>query len=368
MKTNMDYWEFVLKNSDVSKVEKTETTGREKSKLFPTDIGMVVTDFLVENFEQILNYNFTATVEDEFDNIASGSMKWKEMLDKFYKSFHPTVENTLENTERNTGERILGEHATSGKQVSVRIGRYGPMVQLGTAEDEDLQYASLPKGLMLETVSLEEAVKVLETSNEGRYIGEDPKTGKQITARIGRYGPFAQLGEAEGDEKPVYASLKKGQSVDTLTLEEALDLFKLPRALGEYEGKKVSAAVGRFGPYLSHNSTFTSLKKTDDPLEITLERAIELILEKRQKDIERTIKLFDEDSTIKVVYDRWKNPSVYHKRKYHRISKNQNPSELTLEQCYEIAGAKMPSKTKKKAPAKKTPAKKTAASKTKGKK
>lgn len=358
------YKEYQLKNSTVKSIEKTETTGREKAKLFPTDIGMVVTDFLVDNFEKILDYNFTATVEDEFDNIAAGSMQWKEMLDKFYKSFHPTVENTLENTERNTGERILGEHPTNGKQVSVRIGRYGPMVQLGTGEDEDLQYASLPKGYMLETVSLEDALRVLETSLDGRYIGEDPQTGKSITARIGRYGPFAQLGDGEGVEKPIYASLKKDQSVETLTLEEAIDLFKLPRNLGEFEGKKVNAAVGRFGPYIAHNSTFTSLKKTDDPLEITLERAIELILEKREKDKEKTIKLFSEDPAIKVVYDRWKNPSVYYKRKYFRISKTHDPSSLTLEQCYDIAGVKAPVKAKKGASEKKTPNKDASSKKT----
>jgi len=356
------YLQFVLENGQLKKEEKVEIAGREKSKLFPTDIGMVVTDFLVEHFKNILDYNFTAKVEDEFDSIAGGEVKWVDMLDVFYKSFHPIVENTIENTERNTGERVLGMHPQQQKQVSVRIGRYGPMVQLGTSDDSEMKYAALPKGYMLETVTLEEAVQLLETSNEGRYIGVDPETGKTITVRIGRYGPFAQLGDSEADEKPQYASLKKGQTVDSLTLEEALDLFKLPRSIGEFEDKKVTVAVGRFGPYISHNSTFTSLKKTDDPMTIDLDRAIELILEKRQKDKERTIKLFEEDKTIKVVYDRWKNPTVFHKRKYHKVPKGKDPASLSLEECYDIAGAKPPkaksSKKTDKKPTKKTAKKK----------
>ena len=220
-----------LKNGKISDQTKTENTGAEKAKLFPTDIGMVVNDFLIEYFPEILNYNFTADVEKEFDHIADGEIKWTDSIDKFYKNFHPLVEDTMQNSERQVGERILGTDPKSGRQLSVKIGRYGPIAQIGTAEDE---------------------------------------------------------------EKPVFASLLKDQSIESITFEEALKLFELPRIVGEYEGEAMQVAIGRFGPYIRHKGKFYSLPKTDDPLSVTNARAIEIIEEKREIERNRLIHSFRE--------------------------------------------------------------------------
>ena len=338
---NRKYIQLTIEQNTIVESEKTEVFGAEKGKLFPTDIGMVVNDFLVKHFSQILDFNFTANVEKNFDEIASGKEDWTKMLGKFYTSFHQIVEQTAETSEKNSGERILGLDPNTGNEISVRIGRFGPMIQVKNLQkpDEKPQYGSIPKGILLETLTLENALKILDISNEGKVLGTDPNTGKEISIRNGRFGPFAQLGSNTDPEKPQYASLAKGQTVDTVTLTQALELFKLPRAIGDYEGKKVTVGVGRFGPYISHNAVFTPLKKTDDPYTVTLDRAIELIEEKKIKDIEKTIKVFDEDKNIKVVLDRWKKPTVYFKKKYFKIPKGKKPEELTLAECLEIAGA-----------------------------
>ncbi len=216
-----DFRSLELKNGAISKVTKTEITGTEKSKLFPTDIGEVVNDFLVEHFKGIVDFNFTASVEKEFDEIAQGLKNWTEMLHSFYSPFHKEVENTLENAERASGERLLGLDPTSGKNVYTKVGRFGPLVQIGEMDDE---------------------------------------------------------------EKPKYASLLKNQSVATITLEEALDLFKLPLELGQFEGKDVSIGIGRFGPYVKWADTFISIGKSEDPFAVNMERAIEIIQEKQLAD------------------------------------------------------------------------------------
>ena len=219
---------LTLKDNQIKDESHNEVTGAEKSKLFPTDTGTVVNDFLTEYFPDILDYNFTASVEKEFDEIAEGEVKWTSIMKTFYDQFHPAVEKTLSiKTEHKVGERMLGEEPGTGKPVSVKIGRFGPVVQIGAADDE---------------------------------------------------------------EKPRFAQMKKGQSMETITLEEALELFKLPRTLGEYEGKTVSVGVGRFGPYIQHNKVYVSLPKTLDPMKVTLEEAEQLILEKRAKEAERSLK------------------------------------------------------------------------------
>ena len=293
-----------LVNNKISATLKVENFGAEKSKLFPTDIGMVVNDFLVKYFDQILDYNFTANVEKQFDEIAEGKSNWQHMISSFYSPFHETVEKTIETSERGDGERVLGIDPETGKQIPVRIGTFGPMVQLCLSEDDvKPTFVSLSKGQLLETITLEDALHALKQGNDGRFIGVDPKTGKNLYAKFGRFGPFVQLGESTDDDKR-YASLLKGQSVDTINLEQAIDLLQLPRELGEFEGKKVSVNIGRFGPYIAHNSTFTSLKKTDpDVFEITLEQAITSIHAKREKDTKKTIKIFSENTKKKVVYD-----------------------------------------------------------------
>ena len=258
-----------------------------KAKLFPTDTGIVVNDFLTEYFPNILDYNFTASVEKEFDEIAEGEAQWTSIMKTFYDKFHPSVENTLAiKTEHKVGERILGEDPVSGKPVSVKIGRFGPVAQIGTADDE---------------------------------------------------------------EKPRFAQMKKGQSMETITLEEALELFKLPRTLGEYEGKTVSVGVGRFGPYVLHNKVYVSLPKAADPMTITLEEAEQLILEKRQKEMERHLKKFEEEPELEILNGRY-GPYITYKGSNYKIPKDIVPQDLTLKSCLElikVQNEKEPSTTKK---------------------
>ncbi|WP_319500154.1 type I DNA topoisomerase [uncultured Draconibacterium sp.] len=266
---------LTLKDGKIEEEEKTEITGAEKNKLFPTDIGIVVNDFLMDNFDEIMDYNFTANVEKEFDDIADGKMVWNKMIDKFYQPFHGKVEHALENAERSKGERILGV---------------------------------------------------------------DPKTGKEVSVKIGRFGPLAQLGEVsqeEGAEKPQFSSLRTGQHIETITLEEALELFKLPRELGEYEGKKVTVAIGRFGPYVRHDNKFVSLGKEDDPYSVQLDRAIELIEAKREKDRNAVVKIFEEDAELQVLNGRW-GPYIKHGKKNYKIPKTTKAEELTFEDCMKI--------------------------------
>jgi len=262
-----------LKSNKISDVTKTEIAGNDKSKLFPTNIGVVVNDFLTEYFPDILDFNFTANVEKEFDNIADGEVEWTVTIDQFYKSFHPVVEATSAvKTERKVGERIIGTDPKSGRQVAVKISRFGPVVQIGTAEEE---------------------------------------------------------------EKPLFASLNKKFSMETITLEEALKHFELPRTLGDFEEKTVTVASGRFGPYVKHNNAFVSLPKGGDPMTISLEEAIVLIEEKRKKENEKLIKKFDEDADIEVLNGRY-GPYIAYKKKNFKIPKDKTPVELTFEECKEI--------------------------------
>jgi DNA topoisomerase-1 len=273
--TERDYRLLTLKGSDLKREVKQEITGREKNKLFPTDIGMVVNDFLINHFESILDYQFTADVEKQFDEIAEGQKKWNKMIEEFYSPFHQSVETTLENAERASGERILGE---------------------------------------------------------------EPETGKVVLVRIGRFGPMAQIGSSEEEEKPRFASLLKHQSIETITLEEALDLFKLPRKLGEYKGYEISVAIGRFGPYVRHNGLFASIRKQDgdDPFTIDRERAIELIEAKIKADKEKFIKTFSENEEVQILKGRW-GPYIKIGKKNYKIPKDKDPLQLTLEECIAIS-------------------------------
>lgn len=347
--------QITLQKKKITTNQKEETFGIEKGKLFPTDIGIVVTDFLIDNFNNIVDYNFTANVEKEFDDIAQGQIVWHEMISKFYHNFHARVEDTIEHAERNAGERVLGVDKETGKQVTVRIGKYGPLVQLGEkTETEKPKFASLNKDQHLETITLDEALELLNSSATGRLIGKDPTTGKNLYARFARYGAVIQLGENDDKEKPKYASLLKGMTIDNITLEQAVELFKLPRDVGKFEDKKIVAAIGRFGPYVRHDSKFVSLKKDDDPLKITEERAIQLIKEKREKDKARIIKEFPENKDISIIYDRWKRPCIFYNKKYTNISKIKEPEKLSLEDCLKLVENTGTKKTKTKSKAKKS--------------
>ncbi len=268
-----DYDNLLLKNNKIEEQRKSENTGVEKNKLFPTDIGMVVNSFLLEYFKEIMDYNFTASVEKEFDEVAQGLKQWKKVIHDFYYPFHDKVENTLQTSEKFSGERKLGK---------------------------------------------------------------DPKTGKDIIARIGRFGPMVQIGHVDDEEKPRFAGLRKDQSLETITLEEALDLFKLPREVGVYEDKEIVAAVGRFGPYLRHDGKFYSLRGDDDPLTVEQERAIEVIEEKRKKDREKVIKEFKENESVKILKGRW-GPYLVAEGKNHKLPKDKSPEEFTFDECMKIA-------------------------------
>jgi DNA topoisomerase-1 len=278
-----EYVSITLKGGQIKEETKKENYGYEKAKLFPTDIGMVVTDFLMKHFD-----NFTASVEKQFDEIAEGIYQWQKMISSFYEPFHGMIEKTMQVSEKANGERVLGVDEESGKTVSVKIGRFGPLVQLGETTD------------------------------------------------------------GENGEKPKFASLRPGQHIETITMTEALDLFKLPREVGQYEGKKVTVAIGRFGPYISHNSKFVSLGKADDPFSVSLDRAIELIEAKREKDRNAEVKAFENDPDLKILNGRW-GPYISYKKNNYKIPKGVEPVNLSYDECMAIIEkAGEPKKQKKK--------------------
>ena len=350
------YISLTLKNGKISRQTKKESTGAEKNKLFCTDIAMVVNDFLSKHFTDIMDYNFTATVEKYFDDIASGDLEWTKMLKDFYTPFHQTTKNSIEEGERSSGERVLGNDPATGKVVLVRIGRFGPIVQLGendNSEDAKPVFASLRKDQHIESITLDEALALLDNETGGKLLGTDPASGKNVYARVGRFGPMVQLGDNEGDEKPRYATIVKPVTIDNITLQQALKLLELPRTVGEYEGKVMKVSVGRFGPYIAHDGKFISLKKTDDPMTVTYERCIELIKEKAEKDSKNLIREFSDN--LRIVRDRWGHPTVWYKRKYYKIAAQTDPTTLTEADCLKIAGVDV---EKEAAKAKKTTVKK----------
>ncbi len=283
-----EYTMLTLKNGKISSRTKSENTGAEKGKLIPTDIGMVVNDFLTKYFPDILDYNFTARVEERFDDIAEGKLPWTEEIKSFYAMFHPVVEDTMNmRLEHKVGERLLGT---------------------------------------------------------------DPKSSKPVSVKIGRFGPLVQIGGGEGDEeKPQFSSLQKGQSVSTITLEEALKLFEFPRYLGDFEEKDVTVAVGRFGPYVKHDGKFASIPKEIAPTEITLDQAIELIKDKRDSEAKKNIKSFDEEPDLTILNGRY-GPYIVYKKSNYKIPKTvSDPAALSLEECMELIKAQdaAPKKTRR---------------------
>jgi len=272
------------KKKEIDHESKTEITGADKGKLFPADIAMLVTDFLNQHFPQIMDYQFTAHVEDELDEIAEGKMSYHEMLEEFYHPFHEKVEHTIEKSERVSGERILGV---------------------------------------------------------------DPKTKKTVSVRMARFGPVAQLTDPDDAEaKPEYAGLRRDQKLELITLEEALELFKLPRVVGTFEDKEIVAAIGRFGPYLRHDGKFYSLKKEYDPHTVSEEDAIIVIEAKRVADAEKFIKVFDEDPAYQILNGRW-GPYLKAGKKNVKLPKDREPSSFTFEECVELANNAVETKGKK---------------------
>ena len=285
-----NYTVLTLKDGAVKRAVKSEVYGADKGKLLPTDVGIVVNDFLVDQFPNIVDYNFTARVEEEFDTIAEGKTAWSGAIGDFYQRFHPEVERaTHERPAQRVGQRILGVQPSTGLQVSVSIGRYGPMAQLGTAEDA---------------------------------------------------------------EKPRFASLQKGQSLETITLEEALSLFDLPKNIGEYEGEVMTVAVGRFGPYVRHAGKFYSLPKDTDPLSCTAEQAIEIIREKRESEEKSLLKSFAEDADLSIRTGRF-GPYLKYKTDNYKLPKDVDPTSMSYDDCMKLI-AETPTKTARKGTARKS--------------
>lgn len=283
---------ITLAKDRITEQSKTEITGAEKNKLFPTDIGIVVNNFLLEYFHEIMDYNFTASVEKEFDEIAQGQKIWNKVIEKFYHSFHDRVEQTLKTSEKHSGERLLGV---------------------------------------------------------------DPKSGRNVYVKIGRFGPMAQIGEPDETDKPLFAGLRKDQSLESINLEEALELFRLPREVGMFEDKEIVAAIGRFGPYLRHDGQFYSIPKSEDPLTVDTPAAIQIIEDKRQKDKERVIKEFESDGDIMILKGRW-GAYIAASGKNYKIPKGTDPASLDLEACRKIISegtSAKKSRTNKKSPARK---------------
>ena len=283
--TERNYTIDTLKGLQIKTTERTEVTGSDKGKLLPTDIGIVVNDFLMEHFKEIMDYNFTAKVELDFDKIASGEEHWKDMVKQFYDGFEPIVEKTINaRDEHKAGERQLGTDPKSGRPVFVKIGRFGPVVQIGSADDA---------------------------------------------------------------EKPLFAQIPSDKSIETITLEETLELFKLPRTVGEFEGSPVVIGNGRFGPYILHDKKYTSLPKDTDPMAITLDESIALIREKREQDQKRHLKVFTEDLDLEVINGRY-GPYIAYKGKNYRLPKalHQKAAELTYQECMDIVNTPIPTKKK----------------------
>ena len=266
---------YSLKGKLITEKERKEVVGGEKGKLLPTDVGIVVNDYLMKNFPNILDYNFTAKVEQDFDKIAEGDEAWTKMLKSFDKGFEPTVDKAMNTrTEHKVGERVLGTDPKSGRPVSVKIGRFGPVVQIGSAEDR---------------------------------------------------------------EKPLFAQLPKNKSMEALTLDEAMELFKLPREVGEYEGKPVTIGAGRFGPYVLHEKKYTSLPKGADPMSFTLEECIQLIEDRRKEDADKHLRVFVEDDKLEVINGRY-GPYLVYDGKNYRLPKSmhERAKELSYDECMEI--------------------------------
>lgn len=351
-----NYTQLTLQNSKVGEKVLKENTGSDKGKLVPTDIGTIVTDFLVKNFGNILDYNFTAKVEQDFDEIAEGNIDWAKMMQDFYNQFHPTVKEVEANAERESGERILGKDA-DGRQVSVRLGKFGPMAQIGEADDEDKKFASLMADQNIGNITLEEALNLfLLPKSLGEYKGEE------VEVNNGRYGPYVRHGS-------VFISLPRGEDPLSVSKERAQELID-EKALADapiavYKGEGVQKGVGRFGPFIKWNGLFVNVSKKYNFDNLSQADVEELIEDKLQKNIDKVLHNW-EDEGIVVEKARWGRSVILKGKIKIELSKDVDATKLTLAQVQEMIEAKAPAKkaavkkttTTKKAPAKKTAAKK----------
>ena len=328
-----------LVDGQIKEENLTEKFGSDKGKLIPTDIGMIVTDFLINHFKNIMDYNFTARVEQDFDRIAEGKKEWTEMMKNFYNDFHPVVEDVQKNATRESGKRVLGTHPESGKEISVRLGKFGPMVQIGTVEDEEKpKFASLPPDLQIESVDLDQALLLFELPRE---IGEIQ--GELVVANNGRYGPYIKFGKK-------FISIPTGKSPTSISLDEARVLIeekqKADAPIHTYENMDVQKGKGRFGPFIKWNNMFINVGKAYDWDNLTKEDIEELIEDKKRKEKEKIIHNWEEEG-IKIEKGRWGKFYLVKSKKRILLDKNLDVQTLDLDKAKEIYQANTSKKTKK---------------------
>jgi DNA topoisomerase-1 len=335
------YNQLTLKGNNIKSVVLTENAGSDKGKLVPTDIGIIVNDFLVKNFSTILDYNFTAKVEQDFDEIAEGNEDWTKMMRDFYNHFHPVVKNVEENADRESGERILGKDPKTGKPVSVRLGKFGPMAQIGDIDDDNKQFASLGTDQNIGTITLEEALNLfLLPKNLGTYKGEE------VEVNNGRFGPYVRFGKT-------FISLPKGEDPLDVSMERAQELIdeknQADAPIGTYDGLPIQKGVGRFGPFIKWNGMFINVSKKYNFDKLSQSDLNELIEEKQQKEIDKVIHDWKAEG-IRVEKARWGRSIIFKGKLKIELNKDVDAEQLTLAQVQELI--------EKKAPAKKAPAKK----------
>ena len=340
--TERKYQQLILESNKIQEKNLTENVGSDKGKMVPTDIGMIVTDFLVTNFANILDYNFTAQVEEDFDEIASGDEDWKKMMKNFYKDFHPNVVDVEENADRASGERILGKDPKSGKQVSVRLGRFGPMVQVGTVDDEEKPtFASLLPEQSLNTISFEEAMELFKLPRKlGVYEGEE------VLANVGRFGPYVKFGEK-------FISMDKGESAFEIEMDRAIELIvakqKADAPIATYEEKEVTKGTGRFGPFIKWNGMFINVNKKYDYDNLSNDDIIELIETKKQKEIDKVVQNWEEEG-IRIEKARWGRHNVLKGKIKVELAKTVDVTKMSLEEAQKLIEKKTPKKKAKAKP------------------
>ncbi|MDT0606783.1 type I DNA topoisomerase [Croceitalea rosinachiae] len=339
------YKQLILEGGQVSEKGLTEIIGSDKGKMVPTDIGMIVNDFLVSHFTNILDYNFTAKVEEDFDEIAAGEEDWQKVMQSFYKDFHPTVLDVEENADRASGERVLGTDPKTGRQVAARLGRFGPMVQIGTVEEEEKPlFASLLPEQSITTITFEEAMELFQLPRKlGVYEGEE------VEASVGRFGPYVRFGKK-------FISLDKGESAFDVDMDRAIELIiakqKADAPIAHYEDKEVTKGVGRFGPFIKWNSLFINVNKKYDFDNLTKEDIVELIEAKKQKEIEKLIQEWPEEG-IRIEKARWGRHNIIKGKIKVELSKDIDATKISLEEASALIEKKSPKKKKTKAKAKK---------------
>ena len=328
---------ITLKDNQIIEENITEKYGYEKNKLVPTDMGIVVTDFLKKYFPNIIDYNFTANVEEDFDKIAAGKINWTKVIDEFYKKFHPLVEQTTQQATKERRERLLGKDPDTGRNVYAKIAKYGPVIQLGdTGDNEPLKFASIPKYLHIDEITLEQALDLLNKDPNGILLGTTDD-GTPVYKRWTKYGPVIQFGKYEKNgPKPHFINLPRNININSVTLEQALKLKQLPKKITEYNGKDVVIGIGKYGPYVLYDDKFYSIPQKINILDITPEQAIKIIEDHKKKLEKNTVKTFKNNPELKIIKNRKGKYQILYKNKFYNIPDDTDIDKLTEQQALDI--------------------------------